>query len=115
MADGKKLILAPLRRCDGKPMSEAGDHFILKHDLPPHVTILCHVRDAAARLPGSIGTGADVCTLIRDSQYIVEDVTDVQINQIVSGALYWLHYKYSLMTSGSCGNISTGIRRKKIL
>ncbi|KAF2283371.1 hypothetical protein GH714_003586 [Hevea brasiliensis] len=80
-ADGKKSIVAPLRRCGGKPTSKARDHFMLKRDRPPHVTILCLVRDAAARLPGSMGTRADVCTLIRDSQYIVEDVSDAQVNQ----------------------------------
>ncbi|XP_062081946.1 uncharacterized protein LOC133788469 [Humulus lupulus] len=92
-ADGKKSIVAPLRRCGGKPTSKARDHFMLKRDRPPHVTILCLVRDAAARLPGSIGTRADVCTLIRDSQYIVEDVSDSQVNQVVSGALDRLHYE----------------------
>lgn len=92
-ADGKKSIVAPLRRCGGKPTSKARDHFMLKRDRPPHVTILCLVRDAAARLPGSIGTRADVCTLIRDSQYIVEDVSDEKINQVVSGALDRLHYE----------------------
>ncbi|KAK2985566.1 hypothetical protein RJ640_024999 [Escallonia rubra] len=91
--DGKKSIVAPLRRCGGKPTSKARDHFMLKRDRPPHVTILCLVRDAAARLPGSIGTRADVCTLIRDSQYIVEDVSDSQVNQVVSGALDRLHYE----------------------
>ncbi|KAJ7980927.1 Nuclear factor related to kappa-B-binding protein [Quillaja saponaria] len=92
-ADGKKSIVAPLRRCGGKPTAKARDHFMLKYNRPPHVTILCLVRDAAARLPGSIGTRADVCTLIRDSQYIVEDVSDAQINQVVSGALDRLHYE----------------------
>ncbi|PIA38803.1 hypothetical protein AQUCO_02700182v1 [Aquilegia coerulea] len=92
-ADGRKSIVAPLRRGGGKPTSKARDHPILKPDRPPHVTILCLVRDAAARLPGSIGTRADVCTLIRDSQYIVEDVTDAQVNQVVSGALDRLHYE----------------------
>ncbi|KAA8549537.1 hypothetical protein F0562_001445 [Nyssa sinensis] len=91
--DGRKSIVAPLRRCGGKPTSKARDHFMLKRDRPPHVTILCLVRDAAARLPGSIGTRADVCTLIRDSQYIVEDVPDAQVNQVVSGALDRLHYE----------------------
>lgn len=91
--DGKKSIVAPLRRCGGKPTSKARDHFMLKRDRPPHVTILCLVRDAAARLPGSIGTRADVCTLIRDSQYIVEDVSDAQVTQVVSGALDRLHYE----------------------
>ncbi|KHG14290.1 Nuclear factor related to kappa-B-binding [Gossypium arboreum] len=92
-ADGKKSIVAPLRRGGGKPTSKARDHFMLKRDRPPHVTILCLVRDAASRLPGSIGTRADVCTLIRDSQYIVEEVSDAQVNQIVSGALDRLHYE----------------------
>lgn len=92
-ADGKRSIVAPLRRCGGKPTSKARDHFMLKRDRPPHVTILCLVRDAAARLPGSIGTRADVCTLIRDSQYIVEEVSDAQVNQVVSGALDRLHYE----------------------
>ncbi|KAK6935958.1 hypothetical protein RJ641_032988 [Dillenia turbinata] len=92
-ADGRKSIVAPLRRCGGKPTSKARDHFMLKRNRPPHVTVLCLVRDAAARLPGSIGTRADVCTLIRDSQYIVEDVSDAQVNQVVSGALDRLHYE----------------------
>ncbi|KAJ4779312.1 Kappa-B-binding protein-like nuclear factor [Rhynchospora pubera] len=92
-ADGKKSTVAPLRRGGGKPTSKARDHFMLKPDRPPHVTILCLVRDAAARLPGSIGTRADVCTLLRDSQYIVEDVSDAQVNQVVSGALDRLHYE----------------------
>ncbi|CAN6442401.1 unnamed protein product [Victoria cruziana] len=92
-ADGRKSVVAPLRRCGGKPTSKARDHFMLKPDRPPHVTILCLVRDAAARLPGSIGTRADVCTLLRDSQYIVEDVSDAQVNQVVSGALDRLHYE----------------------
>ncbi|KAJ0248304.1 DNA-binding protein-like [Hirschfeldia incana] len=92
-ADGRKSIVAPLRRGGGKPTSKARDHFMLKRERPPHVTILCLVRDAAARLPGSIGTRADVCTLIRDSQYIMENVNEIQINQVVSGALDRLHYE----------------------
>ncbi|XP_077226590.1 uncharacterized protein LOC143859983 [Tasmannia lanceolata] len=91
-ADGKKSVVAPMR-CDVKPVSKARDHFMLKPDRPPYVTILCIVRDAAARLPGSIGTRADVCTLVGDSQYIVEDVSDAEVNQVVSRALYRLHYE----------------------
>ncbi|CAN4119008.1 unnamed protein product [Withania somnifera] len=78
--DGKKSIVAPLRRCGGKPTSKARDHFMLK-------------RIALPTLPGSTGTRADVCTLIRDSQYIVEEVSDAQVNQVVSGALDRLHYE----------------------
>ncbi|KAJ7536707.1 hypothetical protein O6H91_12G078500 [Diphasiastrum complanatum] len=92
-ADGRKSVVAPLRICGVKLTSKARDHFMLKPDRPPHVTILCLVRDAAARLPQSIGTRADVCALIRDSQFIIEDVSDAQVNQVVSGALDRLHYE----------------------
>ncbi|KAL9689003.1 hypothetical protein QQ045_033432 [Rhodiola kirilowii] len=97
-ADGSKSMVAPLRRCGGggggKPTSKPRDHFLLKPDRPPHVTILCLVRDAASRLPGCVGTRSDICTLMRDSQYIVEDFPDSQMNQIVSGALDRLHYEH---------------------
>lgn len=91
--DGRKSTVAPMRRSSGKPSSKVRDHFMLKADRPPHVTVLCLVRDAAARLPESMGTRADVCTLMRDSQYIVEDVSDDQLNQVVSRALDRLHYE----------------------
>ncbi|XP_020585423.1 uncharacterized protein LOC110028063 [Phalaenopsis equestris] len=91
--NGRKSIVAPIRRGGGKLTSKARDHYMLKPDRPPHVTVLCLVRDAAARLPGGIGTRADVCTLIRDSQYVVEDVSDSQVNQVISGALDRLHYE----------------------
>ena len=35
----------------------------------------------------------DVCDLLRDSQYINENITDKEINHIVSGALDRLHYE----------------------
>lgn len=92
-ADGQKSAVAPLRRIGAKSNAKARDHFMLKPDRPSHVTILCLVRDAAARLPHSTGTRADVCALLRDSQYIVEDVSDTQLNQVVSGALDRLHYE----------------------
>ncbi|XP_039144707.1 uncharacterized protein LOC120282050 [Dioscorea cayenensis subsp. rotundata] len=90
-ADGKKSSVAPLKNGGSKPNSRAREHFMLKVDRPAHVSILCLVRDAAARLPGSIGTRADISTLLRDSKYIVDDVSDSQINQVVSGALDRLH------------------------
>ncbi|XP_024529356.1 uncharacterized protein LOC112345898 [Selaginella moellendorffii] len=92
-SDGQKSVVAPLRRGGGKPNSKARDHSMLKPDRPPHVTILCLVRDAAARLPGGVGTRADVCALIRDSQFVVEDVSEAQVHQVVSGALDRLHYE----------------------
>ncbi|CAL5334844.1 unnamed protein product [Camellia sinensis] len=91
--DGKKSTVAPLRKCSGKPSARVRDHFMLKNNRPPHVTVLCLVRDATARLPGSMGTRADVCTLIRDSQFVVDEISDSQLNQVVSGALDRLHYE----------------------
>ncbi|OMP03612.1 Nuclear factor kappa-B-binding protein [Corchorus olitorius] len=94
--DGRKSTVAPLRRsrCSGKPLVKCRDHFMLKADRPPDVTVLSLVRDAAARLPDGMGTRADVCVLLRDSQYIVEDISDEQLNQVVSGALDRLHYEH---------------------
>ncbi|KAH7330911.1 hypothetical protein KP509_20G007800 [Ceratopteris richardii] len=92
-ACGEKSAVAPLRRLGGKPNSKARDHLVLKSDRPSHVTILYLVRDAAARLPHSLGTRADVAVLLRDSQYIVEDASDSQLSQVVSGALDRLRYE----------------------
>ncbi|KAL4340256.1 hypothetical protein GQ457_08G012350 [Hibiscus cannabinus] len=91
--DGRKSTVAPLRRCSGKPSSKCREHFMLKADRPPNITVLSVVRDAAARLPDRVGTRADICVLVRDSQYIVEEISDDQLNQVVSGALDRLHYE----------------------
>lgn len=64
-----------------------------KTDRPPHVTILCLVRDAAARLPNGVGTRADICQLLKESQYINENIDDEKLSNIVSGALDRLHYE----------------------
>nr|XP_051225892.1 uncharacterized protein LOC127343742 isoform X2 [Lolium perenne] len=94
-ADGEKSIVAPLRRGGGKPTAKARGHPMLLPDRPPHVTILCLVRDAASRLPGRTGTRADVCTLLKDSQYLnhAESNKEPAVNQVVSGALDRLHYE----------------------
>ncbi|RZC81653.1 hypothetical protein C5167_044225 [Papaver somniferum] len=92
-ADGTKSAVAPVSRFGGKMTSKVREHFMLKPDRPPCFTVLRVVRDAASRLPGGIGTRADVCALIRDSQYIVEHVSDFELNQVTSGALDRLHYE----------------------
>ncbi|GLT92457.1 hypothetical protein SLE2022_102940 [Rubroshorea leprosula] len=92
--DGKKSAVAPLKRSiSGKPSSRCREHFMLKANRPPHITVLSLVRDAAARLPDGVGTRADVCILMRDSQYIVEDISEEQLTQVVSGGLDRLHYE----------------------
>lgn len=69
--DGRKSAVAPLTSCSGKPSYRNRDHFMLKAVRPPHITNLCLVRDAASRLPGSIGTREDVSTLVRHSHHSI--------------------------------------------
>lgn len=51
-------------------VSKARDHNTLVADRPNFVTILALVRDATARLPNGEGTRADICELLKSSQYI---------------------------------------------
>lgn len=38
------------------------------------------VRDAAARLPNGEGTRAEICELLKDSQFLAPDVTSTQVS-----------------------------------
>ena len=38
------------------------------------------VRDAAARLPNGEGTRAEICELLKDSQFLAPDVTSAQVS-----------------------------------
>lgn len=75
-------------------------HSLLVADRPNFVTILALVRDATARLPNGEGTRADICQLLKDSQYI-RDQGDADgghdkegyLHSVVSGALDRLHYE----------------------
>ncbi|CAI2359723.1 unnamed protein product [Moneuplotes crassus] len=91
--DETTSIVAPVLRKMGQATNKAREHNALKGDRPPIVTILCLVRDAAARLPDGVGTRADICTLLRCSQYFEQKSSDAQINTVVSGALDRLHYE----------------------
>ncbi|XP_015079082.1 nuclear factor related to kappa-B-binding protein-like [Solanum pennellii] len=91
--DGKKVVVAPLKKCGGKLFKRICHYDILKRNKPPFFTLHCLVRDAAARLPGGVGTRDDVCVLARDSQFIVEDVSDSQLRKAVKGGLDRLHYE----------------------
>lgn len=94
--DGRKSTVVPLvtkyncRKLAKKPR----EHFILKPDRPPYFTVLCMVRDAAARLPNRSGTRSDICALVRDSQFVEENATDDEITQVVIGALDRLASEY---------------------
>ena len=94
LLDGTKCIVAPLfKKSKGNVTTKARDHILLKQDRPSFITILALVRDAASKLQDGVGTRADICDLLKDSQYINENLLDSQINGIVSGALDRLHYE----------------------
>lgn len=92
--DGSKGIVAPVsKKISFASATKPRDHFLLKTERPPYITILCLVRDAASRLPNGFGTRADICELLKESQYINEHVPDDKLSNIVSGALDRLHYE----------------------
>lgn len=93
LEDGTSSIIAPVCRKVTAAGVKAREHLYLKSDRPPYITLLSITRDAAARLPDGIGTRADICQLVRDSQFIVETISDSNISSLVSGALDRLHYE----------------------
>lgn len=88
-----RSIVAPLKRGPALDGGRPREHDLLRSERPSHVTILCIVRDAASRMPHNRGTRADICELLRDSQYLREGATFQQLNTVVSGALDRLHYE----------------------
>lgn len=91
---GYEAVVGPVKGVYGKEsgVNKAREHSLLVSDRPPFVTILSLVRDAAARLPNGEGTRADICELLKDSQYLAV-ASDQQIHTVVSGALDRLHYE----------------------
>lgn len=75
-------------------LSKARGHNMLRVDRPKFVTILTLVRDATARLPNGEGTRADICELLKSSQYISPDATESILQTIVSGALDRMHMEH---------------------
>ena len=61
-------------------------------DRPACVTLLSLVRDAAARLPNGEGTRAEICELMKESQYLAIGA-EASLHSVVSGALDRLHYE----------------------
>ncbi|CDQ69943.1 unnamed protein product [Oncorhynchus mykiss] len=92
---GFESPVGPVKGVFDKEMSlnKAREHTLLRSDRPAYVTILSLVRDAAARLPNGEGTRAEICELLKDSQFLAPDVTSAQVNMVVSGALDRLHYE----------------------
>ncbi|XP_056399316.1 LOW QUALITY PROTEIN: nuclear factor related to kappa-B-binding protein [Hyla sarda] len=92
---GFDSVVGPVKGVFDKETSlnKAREHSLLRSDRPAYVTILSLVRDAAARLPNGEGTRAEICELLKDSQFLAPDVTSAQVNTVVSGALDRLHYE----------------------
>lgn len=47
-----------------------------------HYYFYHQVRDAAARLPNGEGTRAEICELLKDSQFLAADVTSAQVGSL---------------------------------
>jgi len=86
-------IVGPVAKKQVGSNSKPREHQCLVKERPACITILCLTRDAASRLPDGIGTRADICELITDSQYLVPNTAGDNISNIVSGALDRLHYE----------------------
>lgn len=108
---GFESVVGPVKGVFDKEMSlnKAREHTLLRSDRPPYVTILSlgqflslsqfyrfdciltflffhyyynSVRDAAARLPNGEGTRAEICELLKDSQFLAADVTSAQVGSL---------------------------------
>lgn len=75
-------------------LTKARGHNMLTQDRPSFVTILTLVRDATARLPNGEGTRADICELLKSSQYISPSASETVLQTIVSGALDRMHTEH---------------------
>jgi hypothetical protein len=81
--EGKPTVVAPvLKKILTGNSNKPRDHVLLKSDRPSYVTILCLARDAASRLPDGVGTRSDICDLLKDSQYVIERLSDTHVNYI---------------------------------
>ena len=78
-------VVAPVR----SPGQAVRPHVMLvdQPHRPPAVTILSLVRDAVSRLPNGEGTRADIVELVRDSQYLCDNIETSSLTSTVSGAL----------------------------
>lgn len=92
---GFESVVGPVKGVFSKDtnLNKAREHSLLTSLRPPYVTILTLVRDAASRLPNGEGTRAEVCELLKDSQFLNSNCSDAQIHTVVSGALDRLHYE----------------------
>ncbi len=71
--DGTTSIVGPVAKKKPPQNQKPREHAQLQSNRPAIVTLLCLSRDAAARLPDSVGTRADIVELLRQSQYLKFD------------------------------------------
>ncbi|XP_053398532.1 nuclear factor related to kappa-B-binding protein-like isoform X2 [Mercenaria mercenaria] len=90
---GYQSVVGPVKGVFSKKndTNRAREHALLVSSRPAFITILTLVRDAVARLPNGEGNRAEICELLKDSQFLAPGITDAQINVVVSGALDRLH------------------------
>ncbi|XP_022901716.2 nuclear factor related to kappa-B-binding protein [Onthophagus taurus] len=94
--NGYESVVGPLKGIysAGSGSTKARGHTMLSADRPNFVTILSLVRDATARLPNGEGTRADICELLKSSQYISPTAPDSVLQSVVSGALDRMHTQF---------------------
>lgn len=51
------------------------------------------MRDAVCKLENGQGTRAQICALLKESQFVITDIDPIKLTNIVSGALDRLHYE----------------------
>ncbi|CAG9762803.1 unnamed protein product [Ceutorhynchus assimilis] len=94
--NGYESVVGPLKGIyyPAAANSKARGHTMLNADRPNFVTILSLVRDATARLPNGEGTRADICELLKSSQYISATAPENVLQSVVSGALDRMHTQW---------------------
>lgn len=94
--NGYESVVGPVKGIYSQSagVSKARGHSMLNADRPNFVTILTLVRDATARLPNGEGTRADICELLKSSQYISQTAPENVLQSVVSGALDRMHTEY---------------------
>lgn len=94
--NGYESVVGPLKGIYNPSVgnAKARGHTMLTADRPNFVTILSLVRDATARLPNGEGTRADICELLKSSQYISSTAPDNVLQSVVSGALDRMHTQF---------------------
>ena len=91
--DGRSVWVAAVAKKAPVSTAKLRKHILLVDSRPSSVNLLSLVRDAAAKLPNSVGTRTEICTIVQESQYFNCEIDADRMYTIVSGALDRLHYE----------------------